>query len=364
MVIVRGAVADEGAPSVLRELAIIPEGLAERGKVARLHPLPDPDHTLTESVAIGLPPSDGPLPYGPLVVAALASPPPDSVTCFCLDLWGLNEDGTLALPDPPNDQERREIREAMPRILARDWVLIDGAGLSHGLAWPNGPQEIVDHDPGTVSGAYHAAFPKGDGEKRLRQLIDDSLNLFAELECNHVRHEEGRISIGIAWPWGGARRPELPPLALRRGRPAQVLTPNLPLSGLARLVGYNIEPASALRRGILPNWQVMRSKKSPTLSTVIYDDSAKLMRDRERWNHLEQHLANLRTDLLEPFVEPTSETGWQLDILLLGERDEGLAFTAKSDTVHQNTAPLDERIRGDQGLLLLHAWELVADRLG
>ncbi|MFX6823313.1 hypothetical protein ABTH33_20400, partial [Acinetobacter baumannii] len=74
-----------------------------------------------------------------------------------------------------------------------------GPRLTHGLVWEEGSLDLGTRTP-PVGESVHTGLPEGDGERLLRQLIDDSVNLFSELELNRRRMDEGKSPFNLLWP--------------------------------------------------------------------------------------------------------------------------------------------------------------------
>lgn len=219
---------------------------------------------------IGLP-SEVSVAPGVLRVAALGFEPPAEFTQFCLNFLSL-EDGVVGAFDPSaTEDELAEIVRLAPKLDTRALTFCKGEADRHALVWESRGRVIVSAIPAILGKSLSTVMPEGDGDKLLRRYIEDSVDLFSELEFNRRRAEEGRPKINLFWPWGPGQRPALPNLPLVRGEPGWVISESLAMQGLARLVGFRHSVRqnmtfprmrAEIERG-LPTWVVPQTPADP-----------------------------------------------------------------------------------------------------
>lgn len=233
-----------------------PEGLrylVEKGKVFRLDSLLN-----LESELVGLS-GDLQVMAGPLVVAAFGWDPPVRSVQFELTLLSVDEDGKVGQVDLITGEEAEELENQMERLVTRQIVPRWGEQATHGLVWEDGSLDLGCARPDEVVGkAWNCRLPEGDGERILRQLIEDSLNLLDGLEMNRRRFEEGKPKANLLWPHSFGFRPDLPHLGLRRGLIANFWSDSIRLVGMSKLVGYRHVDRSGFYQGMVVSPKLKR----------------------------------------------------------------------------------------------------------
>jgi len=90
-------------------------------------------------------------------------------------------------------------------------------------------------------------LPKGKGSQILRQIMDESRELFAHHEINQVRVETGHNPATQVWLWGQGHAPNLPKFVDRFGikRGCMITGVDL-LRGLAVLLGWEVQEVDGM----------------------------------------------------------------------------------------------------------------------
>ncbi len=102
-----------------------------------------------------------------------------------------------------------------------------GVSYRHLMVWNGGPdaaamETIPPHD---ITGKDIAEYlPKGEGSKKLIQLMNSSQMLLNEHPVNIEREEDGKRSANSIWLWGQGRRPGMPTLKERFGIEGSVIS--------------------------------------------------------------------------------------------------------------------------------------------
>jgi 2,3-bisphosphoglycerate-independent phosphoglycerate mutase len=81
-------------------------------------------------------------------------------------------------------------------------------------------------------------FPRGPGSDVLCEVMDRSLELFAEHPVNQARRRAGSLPATNVWLWGLGKRPSLAPFAELYGARGSMITAVDLLRGLATLIGW------------------------------------------------------------------------------------------------------------------------------
>ncbi|WP_145200409.1 cofactor-independent phosphoglycerate mutase [Thalassoglobus polymorphus] len=84
------------------------------------------------------------------------------------------------------------------------------------------------------------SLPMGSGGCDLRELMEKSVELFAECESNQKRTENGELAATQAWLWGQGSRPNLEPFIERYGVRSAVITAVDLLRGIGKLLGWDV----------------------------------------------------------------------------------------------------------------------------
>lgn len=80
----------------------------------------------------------------------------------------------------------------------------------------------------------------GSGACDLRNLMEQSVALFAECEANQARLEKGEKPATQVWLWGQGKAPALKPFVERYGVDGAVITAVDLLRGIGRLLGWDV----------------------------------------------------------------------------------------------------------------------------
>lgn len=73
----------------------------------------------------------------------------------------------------------------------------------------------------------------------LNQLINQSVNLFAQHEVNKTRVDLGEAPATHIWPWGQGRRPQIPSFESQHGLKGAMITAVDLLAGLSHFIGWD-----------------------------------------------------------------------------------------------------------------------------
>ncbi|MCB0826263.1 MAG: hypothetical protein KDC26_08740 [Armatimonadetes bacterium] len=326
--------------SVLRELGGVWPVLLERAQVGVLQTHQD---VLTPEVAyFGISPVRFPVAAGPLMVSALGVDPPDRSVHFHLSWLSVDEAGQLGFaPGKVSAQELDALNQVFEQLQTKRLIPVLGEGTDHALVWEDGSLDLGVTAPSQAAGQpWDSCLPEGDGERILRQLIEDSLNILDDHEINRIRREEGEPPLNVLWPWGFGFRPSLPNLALRRGEVVEVRSNSLRLQGLARLVGYRHSERSRFLKGVHVNPKVLKDTFNSSSNQIVVLNLEE-MRQQNRMEEIEYSLRVVGENLVEPIL---SQPEPEHEILILAPGNPGLFAFCASYAIAESNLPFDERI--------------------
>lgn len=341
-----------------------PEGLkylAELGEVIRLGPV----GRSIEAELMGLP-EDVYVPRGPLVVSAFGWEPPRKSVHFEMSLLSVGADGLIKKVGSVSKEEARILAEQFPRLATRKVTPKWGEQATHGLVWEDGSLELGCFSDSEVLGKlWTSTMPEGDGEYMLRTLIDDSLNLFDELEMNQRREDEGKPKANLLWPHSFGFRPDLPHLPLHRGEIFYYFSDQIGIEGMTKLVGYEHCDRHELRMGLHLNFMLLEANLSQPDAFVIVDDQLGKMLEFDRGEEARYVLEKLEDKIWGAFALDLSEGAANQGAILCpgvgGEPGMGLIF---GQGVERNGIPFDVRAWEDKRLRNLRFSEVMAGLLG
>lgn len=326
----------EGVPGLLE--------LRERGRLSVLSPMNS--GSLLEAAWLGLNDETYNVGAGPLTVAALKVDPPERAVSMHLNLASVVEDELQEPTYVPEITELQPLLREAARLQTNDLYLAFGERVDHGLIWLEGSLDMGLTPPDIAFGhpvRHH--LPEGDGEKKLRRFIDDSINLLTDHELNRRRSDEGLPPINVLWPWGAGFTPRLPNLALERGETVWCESGSMRLAGLARLVGYRHGPWQSFVQGLnLPLSRVLRESLDRP-ATVVFVSLAHELRKMERMDELAWLVRRIDEDFFAPISEEIRRNPTRLAIVAPSQSPSafGLGLIAETGMVSEDTTPFDER---------------------
>lgn len=346
-----------GEPSFLRQKLTSLEQIAELGSLFKLAPLPELE--TPEALLLGLSPEEGQLRQGPLTVAALKADPPERSTHFHLNLMSFDDGVARQIPFEVSSTELRQVLDLAKKLNTKSLTLVEGEGVDHALVWESLGHLRTSQAAAVDGQAIQGHMPDGDGDRLLRQYIDDSINLLSEIELNQRRMDEELPPLNLLWPWGEGVRHRVPNLALRRGEPAMVLSNSLRLAGLARLAGYRHGDRS--RFGRLTHtrfgWILETTAKEPL--TIIVVDTFAAFRAAGQFEEGEWLGREMEKVLVAPLLEQALREPSRLVVLAPGA-GSGLGLWFETGNSGANSIPFDERALDERSLAVRGLYEMVA----
>jgi 2,3-bisphosphoglycerate-independent phosphoglycerate mutase len=359
------------------------QSMAEKGEIRKCAPMPiDPlmeneqgalASLTPEAAWLGLEPSSLQMQDGPLTVSSLGADPPEKSVHFHLSLLSW-QDGVAKTIKRYPPEDLREIQEVSRKLNTRFLTIVEGEGADHGLVWEEGSIELGTHPARKIIDNQIKGFlPEGDGEKLLRQLIDDSVNLLSGLEFNKRREGEGLESINLWWPWGQGFRGPVPNLALRRGEVTWVQSRSLRLQGLTRLAGYRHGDRASFGYATKTNLEGIVKGIQTYESTITYLDAFSAFRSHFRWEECDWFSGELDRRLFKPLRDLANEDKFNLTVIACGgwtgefippsAESKSLVLSYQSGNSYPNSIPFDERALEEKAVGNTNVWESVQHAL-
>jgi hypothetical protein len=174
------------------------------------------------------------------------------------------------------------------------------------LEGPDPGPHVTVEVASVVGGDLHAAQPRGDGVRPLRQLAAEVELWLHEHPLNRAREARRELPVSGLWFWGGGRAEPLPAAAARGARPGgacQLHADDVFSAGVAAAAGLSLQP--------LPATAVDgRSGGVASTAVVLPAECSAGAED----------LARLERDWFEPLLAGLTEGRWSALTLVQGTR--------------------------------------------
>lgn len=95
------------------------------------------------------------------------------------------------------------------------------------------PHDILDQD-------IEQHLPKGDGQDKIRDLMNRSVKILESHSVNQVRSDLGENPATMIWLWGQGTKPQLMPFKEKYGLDGSIISAVDLVNGIGRLAGLNI----------------------------------------------------------------------------------------------------------------------------
>jgi len=138
----------------------------------------------------------------------------------------------------PTNEARPLIARLNEKLGGSRLQFYPGVSYRHIMVWRDASPEVVTTPPHDIIGRRIEEYlPRGDGEKTLRSLIYDSLEILDSHDINKRRRDQGRNPANMIWLWGQGRKCELPSFGLAHGVTGLVVAAVDLVRGVARCAG-------------------------------------------------------------------------------------------------------------------------------
>jgi 2,3-bisphosphoglycerate-independent phosphoglycerate mutase len=140
------------------------------------------------------------------------------------------------------DEEARELIKMLDKRLGGEEIAFHaGVSYRHLMVWKQGQQEVKSTAPHDIVGQpFVEHLPKGKGEAKLKQLIEDSRLLLEGHEINRARRAKGLNPANMIWLWSPGRLPTVPTFMDKFGVSGSVISAVDVVRGIGVLAGLGI----------------------------------------------------------------------------------------------------------------------------
>ncbi len=139
-------------------------------------------------------------------------------------------------------EEGRELFQLLGGKLAQEDIrFYPGVGYRHLLVCQNGPDGLVSHPPHDIMGQSIAAhLPTGEGQEKIRALMEAAEPILAEAQVNQIRREAAMSPANAIWLWGSGRALQLDSLKEKYGLSGGVISAVDLVRGIGRSAGLEV----------------------------------------------------------------------------------------------------------------------------
>ncbi len=140
------------------------------------------------------------------------------------------------------DEEARPLLQMLDKRLGLEEIRFHaGVGYRHLMVWRGGSDEVKTVPPHNIVGQpWKDHLPKGKGEAKLLQLMEDSRVLLDGHEVNRARRAKGLRSANMIWLWSPGKTPSAPNFMTKYGIGGAVISAVDVVRGVGALAG--LEP--------------------------------------------------------------------------------------------------------------------------
>ncbi|MBI5892699.1 MAG: cofactor-independent phosphoglycerate mutase [Deltaproteobacteria bacterium] len=141
------------------------------------------------------------------------------------------------------DEAKRIILDLDKELSDSGIKFYPGVSYRHLMVWNGGPDaaKMETTPPHDITGKEITDYlPKGEGSKKLIQLMNSSQMLLKEHPVNIEREENGKKPANSIWLWGQGRRPQMPTLKQRFGIEGSVISAVDLVKGVGIYAGLNV----------------------------------------------------------------------------------------------------------------------------
>ena len=204
------------------EIAATPamDRLARQGTLGLVSTIPDgmePGSDVANLAAMGYDPCKYYSGRAPIEAASIGVPLSETDIAFRCNLVTLAEkDGGLVMDDYSaghitTPQAAAIIAELKKELDSDDIILYPGVSYRHLLVWKNGIDRMKTTPPHDISDKKIDEYlPRGDGAKKIRDLMEQSRAVLPGLQANKDRVARGEKPVSSIWLWGQGRALKIP----------------------------------------------------------------------------------------------------------------------------------------------------------
>ncbi|NLN76082.1 MAG: cofactor-independent phosphoglycerate mutase [Armatimonadetes bacterium] len=220
--------------------------LASKGVIGAANTTPEGMSTSSDVTNMGILGFD-PIKYykgrGAIEAASLGIPMETRDAAFRMNL--VSTDGEIMIDssaDHISNREAHELVETIDRKLSSNLIkFYPGVSYRNIMIWRGGSDNVSCMAPYKIHGKpIKDYYPNGDGDSKLRSLIEDSYEILDNHPVNRKRRDEGHLAANMIWFWGESRLPEIPSFLSLTGMSGSVIAGVDLIKGLGRMVGLSV----------------------------------------------------------------------------------------------------------------------------
>lgn len=354
--------------------------LASKGKIGAVNTTPQgmaPGSDVTNMGILGFDPLKYYKGRGAIEAASLEIPMDTKDAAFRTNL--VSTDGEKMIDSSAGHvttEEARELIAVIDQKLSTNVIkFYPGVSYRHIMIWRGGSDAVHCTAPYKIHGEpFRKHMPEGDGDSKLKSLIEDSYEILDAHPINHKRREEGHLPANMIWFWGESRLPAIPSFLREHGKPGAVVAAVDLIKGLGRMVGLRVIDVPGATGYVDTNY----------LGKGQYAVNA--LRDNDFvWVHVEApdeagHESNIEKKIraiedcdakvLGTILDGVKKSGTDVRILLMPDHPTPIATGAHSSEKvpfllfdstkpERNNLPMDERGAQDTSLVVEFAPDLM-----
>lgn len=222
------------------------DDLASKGRLGAANTTPQGMATSSDVTNMGILGFD-PVKYdrgrGAIEAASLEIPMDTKDAAFRTNL--VSTDGEKMIDssaDHISTEEARELIATLNEKLSTNVIkFYPGVSYRHIMIWRGGSDNVHCTAPYKIHcKPFREYLPEGDGESKLRSLIEDSYEILDNHPINRKRRDEGHLAANMIWFWGESRLPDIPSFFRQTGMTGAVVAGVDLIKGLGRMVGLKV----------------------------------------------------------------------------------------------------------------------------
>ena len=222
------------------------DDLASKGRLGAANTTPQgmaPGSDVTNMGILGFDPLKYYKGRGAIEAASLEIPMDTKDAAFRTNL--VSTDGEKMIDssaDHISTDQARELIAVIDEKLSTNVIkFYPGVSYRHIMIWRGGSDDVHCTAPYKIHGQpFREHLPEGDGESKLRSLIEDSYEILDKHPVNRRRRDEGHLAANMIWFWGESRLPDIPSFLREYGQTGAVVAGVDLIKGLGRMVGLKV----------------------------------------------------------------------------------------------------------------------------
>ncbi len=220
--------------------------LASLGKIGAANTTPEgmaPGSDVTNMGILGFDPLKYYKGRGAIEAASLGIPMDTKDAAFRTNL--VSTDGEKMIDssaDHISTEEARELIATVDQKLSTNVIkFYPGVSYRHIMVWRGGSDAVHCTAPYKIHGEpFRKHLPEGDGDQKLKSLIEDSYEILDSHPINRKRRDEGHLAANMIWFWGESRLPAIPSFFKEYGKTGAVVAAVDLIKGLGQMVGLKV----------------------------------------------------------------------------------------------------------------------------